>query len=146
VNAAQRRLPPCRGGLHRGEARLRGLAALRGGRAGGLGRDSPRLAPPGAAGAKGDTHLVEGAVQIGCMHIGAGGVVGYHQATVRQLFLVVAGTGWVRGADETRRPIAAGQAAYRAPGRWHESGSQDGMTAIVIEAATLDAERDMPAI
>jgi hypothetical protein len=89
---------------------------------------------------------VEGAVQIGCMHIGAGGVVGYHQATVRQLFLVVAGTGWVRGADETRRPIAAEQAAYQAPGRWHESGSQDGMTAIVIEAATLDAERDMPAI
>jgi hypothetical protein len=45
---------------------------------------------------------VEGEVQIGCMHIGAGGIVGYHQATVRQLFLVVAGTGWVRGADETR--------------------------------------------
>jgi hypothetical protein len=45
---------------------------------------------------------VEGEVQIGCMHIGAGGIVGYHQATVRQLFLVVTGTGWVRGADETR--------------------------------------------
>ena len=45
---------------------------------------------------------VDGEVQIGCMHIGAGGIVGYHKATVRQLFLVVTGTGWVRGADETR--------------------------------------------
>jgi hypothetical protein len=59
---------------------------------------------------------------------------------------VLSRIGWVEGADEIRRPIAAGQAAYRAPGRWHESGSQDGMTAIVIEAATLDAGRDMPAI
>jgi quercetin dioxygenase-like cupin family protein len=85
-------------------------------------------------------------VQIGCMHIGAGGIVGYHQATVRQLFLVVAGTGWVRGKDEPRQPIAAGQAAYWEAGEWHESGSQDGMTAIVIEATTLDPARDMPAI
>jgi quercetin dioxygenase-like cupin family protein len=80
------------------------------------------------------------------MHIGAGGIVGYHQATVRQLFLVVAGTGWVRGTDESRQPIAAGQAAYWEAGEWHESGSQDGMTAIVIEATTLDPARDMPAI
>ena len=89
---------------------------------------------------------MEGEVQIGCMHIGAGGIVGYHQATVRQLFLVVAGMGWVRGADETRQPIVAGQAAYWGPGEWHESGSQDGMTAIVIESATLDPGRYMPAI
>jgi hypothetical protein len=89
---------------------------------------------------------VEGGVQIGCMHIGAGGIVGYHQATVRQLFLVVAGTGWVHGTDETRQPIAAGLAAYWAPGEWHESGSQDGMMTIVIESATLDPGRYMPAI
>ena len=89
---------------------------------------------------------VDGEVQIGCMHIGAGGIVGYHQATVHQLFLVIAGTSWVRGADETQQPIAAGQAAYWAPGEWHESGSQDGMTASVIEAATLGPGGDMPAI
>ena len=89
---------------------------------------------------------VDGEVEIGCMHIGAGGIVGYHQAAVRQLFLVVAGTGWVRGADTTRHPIAAGEAAYWEAGEWHESGSQDGMTAIVIEAATLDPGRYMPAI
>lgn len=89
---------------------------------------------------------VEGEVQIGCLHLGAGGIVGYHQATVRQLFLVVAGTGWVRGADEIRQPIAAGQAVYWAPGEGHESGSQDGMAAIVIESATLDPGRAMPAI
>ena len=89
---------------------------------------------------------MDGEVQIGCMHIGMGGIVGYHQATGRQLFLVVVGTDRVRRAEETRQPIAAGQAAYWAPGEWHDSGSQDGMTAIVIEAATLDPGRYMPAI
>jgi hypothetical protein len=89
---------------------------------------------------------VDGEVHMGCMHIGAGGIVGYHQAAVRQLFLVIAGTGWVRGTDTTRQPIAVGQAAYWAQGEWHEAGSQDGMTAIGIEAATLDPVRDMPAI
>jgi hypothetical protein len=89
---------------------------------------------------------VDGEVHIGCMHIGAGGIVGYHQAALRQLFLVIAGTGWVRGTDTTRQPIAVGQAAYWAQGEWHEAGSQDGRTAIGIEAATPDPVRDMPAI
>lgn len=89
---------------------------------------------------------VDGEGHSGCMHIGAGGIVGYHQAGVRQLFLVVAGTGWVRGTDMPRQPIAVGQAASWAAGEWHEAGSQDGMTARGIEAATLDPVRDMPAI
>lgn len=71
---------------------------------------------------------------IGCMHIGAGGVVGYHQATVPQLFLVIGGSGWVTSTDRIRHPIVAEQAAFWAGGEWHESGSDDGMTVIVIEA------------
>lgn len=75
---------------------------------------------------------------IGCMHIGPKGVVGYHQATARQLFLVVQGTGWVRGGDEQRVPIATGQAAWWDAGEWHESGSDEGMVAIVIEGEDVD--------
>ncbi|WP_340258571.1 cupin [Brevibacillus borstelensis] len=53
-----------------------------------------------------------GSVQIGCIHLGPGGVVGYHPAVVAQLFLVVQGEGWVRGEEEERTPIRAGQAAF----------------------------------
>lgn len=55
----------------------------------------------------GDDHI-----QIGCMHIGPGGEVGAHPAVGSQLFLVVAGEGWVRGAVGgalgPRQPIAPG--------------------------------------
>ncbi len=87
---------------------------------------------------------VEGAAHIGCMHIGAGGVVGFHQAIVRQLFLVVNGAGWVRGEGPERIAIAAGRAAYWETGEWHESGSESGMVAIVIESELLEPGQFMP--
>lgn len=80
-----------------------------------------------------------GEIQVGCMHIPAGGRVGYHQATAPQLFLVVAGEGWVRGEAETRLLVQAFEAAFWNGGEWHESGSETGMTAIVIEGEGIDS-------
>ena len=79
-----------------------------------------------------------GPFQLGCMHLEAGGLVGFHQATVPQLFLVVRGEGWVRGEAPERHPIAAGQAAFWTVGEWHESGSATGMDVMVLEAETLE--------
>lgn len=83
-------------------------------------------------------------VHIGCMHIGAKGVVGYHPAVVDQLFVVVSGEGWVRGEGDERVPIVAGQAAFWMAGEGHESGSEAGMVALVIEGEGLEPERFMP--
>ena len=77
-------------------------------------------------------------VRIGAMHIGPGGVVGFHQATVPQLFVVVAGEGWVRGPEAERTPIRPYQAAFWTAGEWHESGSDTGMTALAIEGDGVD--------
>jgi quercetin dioxygenase-like cupin family protein len=85
----------------------------------------------------------EGPLQIGRMQLGPGGVVGYHQAMGPQLFLVVNGEGWVRGEGPERHAITAGQAAYWKDGEWHESGSEHGMVAVVIEGDTLDPGRFM---
>jgi len=85
----------------------------------------------------------DGAVQIGRMQLGPGGVVGYHQAMGPQLFLVIDGEGWVRGEGPERRAIETGQAAYWEDGEWHESGSEHGMGAIVIEGDALDLGRFM---
>ncbi len=90
-------------------------------------------------------YRASGQLQIVCMHLGPGGLVGYHQAEPAQLFLVVNGAGWVRGADGTE-PLAIheGQAAFWESGEWHSSGSDTGMTAIVIEGETLDPGQLMP--
>lgn len=85
----------------------------------------------------------DGPFQLGCMHVGPGGLVGDHQAVGPQLFLVVNGSGWVRGQDSGRIPIAAGHAAFWTDGEWHESGSDTGMDVIVLEADTLDPAQYM---
>jgi quercetin dioxygenase-like cupin family protein len=75
---------------------------------------------------------------IAVMHIDAGGVVGYHQAVGEQLFMVVQGAGWVTGTDRVHVPVEPGRAAFWIDGEWHESGSDTGMAAVLIEAAALD--------
>jgi quercetin dioxygenase-like cupin family protein len=85
----------------------------------------------------------EGA-SIGCIHLGAGGVVGYHPAVVPQLFLVVQGEGWVRGEETDRIRVEAGQAVFWEAGEGHESGTESGMVAMVIEAERLDPAAYMP--
>jgi hypothetical protein len=50
----------------------------------------------------------------------------------------VAGSGWVSGGDGGREPIRTGEAVLWEPGEEHESGSDDGMTALVVEAESLD--------
>lgn len=71
--------------------------------------------------------------QISFMQIGPKGVIGYHQATVSQLFMVVEGQGWVRGHTDERIPISRGQAAFWEAGEWHETGTDFGLSAIVLE-------------
>lgn len=88
-------------------------------------------------------HFTGDAAHVVCMHIAAGGVIAYHQAMASQLFLVVQGAGWVRGEADEPVPIIAGQAAFWQEGEWHESGSQNGMMAIVIEGKGLDPARFM---
>jgi len=88
------------------------------------------------------THLFDEAV-VNCAYLAASGVIGYHRATVPQLFLVVQGEGWVRGESSERTFIKAGQAAYWEKGEWHESGTDQGMTAIIIEGVNLDPTKLM---
>ena len=76
--------------------------------------------------------------QVVVIEIRPGGVLGRHPATVTQLFVVVAGSGWVSGADGERADVGAGEAALWEAGEEHESGSDKGMTAVVVEAERLD--------
>ena len=73
------------------------------------------------------------------IEIAPGGVVARHPAVVTQLFVVVHGSGWVSGATAEREAIQAGEAVLWDQGEEHESGSDEGMTALVVEAKSLDA-------
>lgn len=57
---------------------------------------------------------------------------------------LVQGEGWVRGKDQPRIPVHAGQNVYWEHGEWHETGSESGMTAIVVEGSAVEPERFMP--
>ncbi len=89
---------------------------------------------------------VSAGARIRCAYLAPNGLVGYHQTTTDQLFLVVQGAGWVRGHSPERLSISANQAAFWEKGEWHESGTDSGMTAIIIEGDDLDPARFMPAL
>lgn len=62
-----------------------------------------------------------------------GGLLGRHPATRSQSFTVVTGAGWVAGADGCRQEVSAGQGVMWEPGEEHESGTDIGMCAVIIE-------------
>jgi quercetin dioxygenase-like cupin family protein len=81
---------------------------------------------------------------VNCAYLAPQGVIGFHQTTTEQLFLVVQGEGWVRGAEPERTALTTGQAAYWEREEWHESGTETGMIAILIEGAKFDLARLTP--
>ncbi|MBE1554173.1 cupin [Sporosarcina limicola] len=75
---------------------------------------------------------------IGCMHLEASGIIGYHQAVVPQLVVIVNGEGWVRGEGDTNIFVKKGDVVFWKKGEWHETTTDMGLTAIVIESEELN--------
>ena len=79
----------------------------------------------------------DGPVHLTCLTVGPGGVIGTHPATAPQLFLVVAGSGWVAGPDGKHVPITTGQGVRWEAGEDHASGTDFGLTALAVEGTPL---------
>ena len=99
-------------------------------------RGEREVTAPGSVSARvrrlaGDAHVV-------VIEVGPRGVVARHPAVGAQLLAVVQGSGWVSGGDGERESIDAGEAVLWEPGEEHESGSELGMTVLVVEEETLD--------
>ncbi|SFB06276.1 MULTISPECIES: cupin [unclassified Bacillus (in: firmicutes)] len=88
--------------------------------------------------------VVEGRVHIGCMHLEAEGLIGRHEAPIPQLLLIMNGAGQVSGEDGERVNVQSGDAVFWTQGESHETVSQNGLTAIVIEGENLDPAAFMP--
>lgn len=84
-----------------------------------------------------------GDLHVSCMRLGPGGLIGMHPASTPQLLAVVDGQGWTRGEDGERTSLTAGGAVFWERGEMHETGTDSGMMAIVIETAALHDDEHM---
>ena len=80
----------------------------------------------GALGITADAHLV-------VVRLRPRGVIGRHPAAARQLLAVVSGDATVSGHDGVTVEIGPGQAAVWEPNEPHETRSEHGLTALVVE-------------
>jgi len=85
--------------------------------------------------------MTESTTTIGCMHLEKDGVIGYHQAASDQLLLIMNGEGFVRTSNTDQTEVQAGHAIFWKAGEWHETVSEKGLTAIVIESEKIDPDR-----
>ena len=76
-------------------------------------------------------------LHVGCMRLGPGGLIGMHPAGTPQLLAVVEGEGWIRGEEGTKTRVSAGGAVFWEEGEMHETGTDAGLVAIVIETRML---------
>ncbi|MEU9168044.1 hypothetical protein AB0D34_09635 [Streptomyces sp. NPDC048420] len=79
-------------------------------------------------------HGGNGLTAVNVMHLAVSGRLGRHVAPVPQVLIVVQGRGWVSGSDRSPHAIEAGQAACWAEGEEHETWTDTGMMAVVVEA------------
>ncbi|QDP99073.1 cupin domain-containing protein [Lysinibacillus fusiformis] len=75
---------------------------------------------------------------IGLIYIEPGGVVGLHEAPVPQLFVVIQGEGWVSGDDSKKVALKHGEGVLWQTGQAHASGSDTGLTALVIQSKQIE--------
>jgi len=81
---------------------------------------------------------------IGCMYLEENGVIGYHQAVVPQLLLILEGEGYVRNEQEQYFQVQPGDAIFWEKDEWHETKTDKGLTGIVIESEQLNPATFMP--
>lgn len=80
----------------------------------------------------------DGGSAVNLMRLAPGGRIARHPAVLPQLLAVLAGSGWVRGAEDVWTPITAGQGAFWQSGEQHETWTTTGLTALVVEAERSD--------
>lgn len=76
----------------------------------------------------------QGNIHIGAMHLRENGIIGYHEAVVSQLLLIVDGEGYVCGADKEKVKVEAGQAVFWEKRELHETSTEHGLMSIKEES------------
>jgi uncharacterized cupin superfamily protein len=80
-------------------------------------------------------------VQAAIFRLAPNGRIVRHPATVPQILAVLEGAGHVSGADGEFQPITVGEAVFWRAGEEHETKTENGMTALILEADGLQIFR-----
>lgn len=83
-------------------------------------------------------------VQATIFRVAPSGRIARHPATVAQILAVLEGAGRVSGAEGEFQPISAGEAVFWTADEEHETQTDDGLTALVLEAENLQVFRPRP--
>ena len=82
-----------------------------------------------------------GRVQAAIFYVAAGGRIARHPAATPQILAVIEGEGLVSGADGAFQPIGPGEAVFWVAGEEHETVSDHGLTALIVEGEGLTVRR-----
>jgi quercetin dioxygenase-like cupin family protein len=84
-------------------------------------------------------------IQAAIFRVEPGGRLRRHPAAFPQILAVLEGSGDVSGADGVDEAIGAGEAVFWHQGEDHETKSDVGLTALIIEGESLDRFRERAA-
>jgi quercetin dioxygenase-like cupin family protein len=77
--------------------------------------------------------------QAAVFRLSPGGRIVRHPASMPQLLAALEGSGWVSGGDGVEQPLRAGEAVVWAEGEEHETRTDEGLTALILEGPGLRA-------
>lgn len=81
-------------------------------------------------------------VQAAIFRLDPNGRIARHPATIPQILAVLDGAGRVSGDDGELQPIAAGEAVFWSAGEVHETQTDTGLTALILEGDGLEPWRE----
>jgi quercetin dioxygenase-like cupin family protein len=81
---------------------------------------------------------ISGEGALGMVRLAAQGRLGRHPAILRQLALVIDGSGAVSGVGGRPVALAAGSGVLWEPGEEHQTTTETGMTLLILEAEHLE--------
>ncbi|WP_431026867.1 cupin domain-containing protein [Lysinibacillus sp. LZ02] len=81
---------------------------------------------------------LEAEAKISLFTLRENGGIGFHKAIVPQLLVVLAGEGYVRNDIDDFVQLSKGEAVLWEAGEWHETKSDNGLIALVIESINLN--------
>jgi hypothetical protein len=87
---------------------------------------------------------LDGSAEINAAYIHPGEHIRVQQAMTQQMFLLVDGAGWVKNASGEKRKVKQGQAIFWGESELPESGTESGMTAVIIGNINIDPVKLMP--
>ena len=82
--------------------------------------------------------------EVNAVYIHPGENVRVQQVMTQQMFLFVDGEGWVKHEAGERKSVKQGQAVFWGESELPESGTETGMTAVIIGNIDIDPVKLMP--